>query len=96
MLPSPSAQRVKKRPNQVTTLYNASTVVRFQSGGSVLHHITLTGPCNAPCVCREPKSNSDGPADPQQLLRSVFAVRQNLTSEWLSELMITKFGLALL
>ena len=95
MLPSLSAERVKKRPNQVITPYNAITVVRFQSGGSVLHHVTLTVPCNAPCVCREPKSNSDGPADPQQLLRSVFAVRQNLTSEWLSELMIGKFGLAL-
>jgi hypothetical protein len=42
------------------------------------------------------KSNSDGPADPPQLLRSVFAVRQNLTSAGLSELMIGKFGLALL
>jgi hypothetical protein len=40
--------------------------------------------------------NSDGPADPRQLLRCVFAVRQNLTSEGLSELMIDKFGLALL
>jgi hypothetical protein len=44
----------------------------------------------------EPKSSNDGPTDPQQLLRSVFAVRQNLTSAGLSELMIDKFGLALL
>jgi len=36
MLPSLSAERVKKRSNQVITPYNASMVVRFQSGGSVL------------------------------------------------------------
>ena len=40
MLPSLSAERVKKRSNQVITPYNAGMVIRFQSGGSVLHHIT--------------------------------------------------------
>jgi len=53
-------------------------MLRFQSGGSVLHHITLT----VPCMHRAFAANLEQrrPGRPQQLLRSVFAVRQNLTA----------------
>jgi hypothetical protein len=91
MSPSPSAQRVKKRQDQVIAPYNASMMIRFQSGGSVLAPRHFNSTRHAPCVCREPESNSDGSTDPRQLLRSVFAVRQNLTLAGLGELMIDKF-----
>jgi len=98
MLPSPSAQRVKKRPNQVIALYNASTMLRFQSGGSVLHHITKIN--SVPVLTRASTANQHRTVTVRptrsNCCGAFFAVRQNLTSEWLSELMIGKFGLALL
>jgi hypothetical protein len=96
MLPSQSAERVKKRSNQVITPYNASIVVRFQSGGSVLHHVTLTAPEMRCAFAANRNRTMTVRPGPPQLLRSVFAVRQNLTPAGLSELMIDKFGLALL
>jgi hypothetical protein len=77
----PSAPRVKKRHDRVFAPYNASTVLRFQNGGSVLVPRPASNDPAMPCAfANEPESNTDGSATRSGCCEAFSRCGKNLTS----------------